>query len=83
MKKLLPVLLALLAVVTLFAACERGKNTEEETDPNAVLTDSDVPLDVGAELIAEETHQPAEIVDEQNEVQPITDGAIFSEVSMP
>ncbi len=46
-------LLALLAVLTLFAAC--GKKKEAELDPNAVLTDSDIPLDLGAELIEDDT----------------------------
>ena len=38
-----------MTVFMLFASCGKQKN-ETETDPNAVLTDSDVPLDVGAEL---------------------------------
>lgn len=48
MKKTIAVLLALLTVLTVFAAC--GKKQQTQTDPNAVLTDSDVPLDVGAEI---------------------------------
>ena len=57
MKKTLAVLLALLAVLALFASC--GKK-ETELDPNAVLTDSDVPLDVGAEVGAlEESEAPS------------------------
>ena len=49
MKKTIAILLAMMTVFMLFASCGK-KNTEAETDPNAVLTDSDVPLDVGAEL---------------------------------
>ena len=47
MKKAIAVLLSLLAVLSLLSAC--GKK-EVELDPNAVLTDSDVPLDLGAEI---------------------------------
>ena len=47
MKKTVAVLLALLTVLALFASC--GKK-DAELDPNAVLTDSDVPLDVGADI---------------------------------
>lgn len=47
MKKTLIVLLTLLTLFASFAAC--GKK-QEELDPNAVLTDSDVPLDLGAEF---------------------------------
>lgn len=45
MKKTLTLLLALLMVLFCFAACGKG---DKELDPNAVLTDSDVPLDIGA-----------------------------------
>ena len=47
MKKTIAMLLALLTVFALFASC--GKK-DAELDPNAVLTDSDVPLDVGADV---------------------------------
>ena len=47
MKKTIAVLLSLLTVFVLLASC--GKKNEP-LDPNAVLTDSDVPLDVGAEI---------------------------------
>lgn len=51
MKKTIAVLLALMSLLTLFAAC--GKKPQPETtepDANAVLTDSNVPLDVGADV---------------------------------
>ena len=52
MKKTIAVLLVLMMILTLLAAC--GKKTQPqpvtETGPNAVLTDSDVPLDIGAEV---------------------------------
>lgn len=47
MKKTLIVLLALVMLVASFAAC--GKK-QEALDPNAVLTDSSVPLDLGHEI---------------------------------
>ena len=47
MKRWLIVLLTLLVLLSA-AACK--KSEPQETDPNAVLTDSDVPLDLGAEV---------------------------------
>lgn len=47
MKRILLVLAALLVLVSVCAACG---SKEEELDPNAVLTDSDVPLDLGVEF---------------------------------
>ena len=59
MKKTIAVLLSLLAVLSLLSAC--GKK-EVELDPNAVLTDSDVPLDVGAEIgVVDETAPEADV----------------------
>ena len=49
MKKTIAILLAMMTVFVLFASCGKQK-TDAAKDPNAVLTDSDVPLDVGAEL---------------------------------
>ena len=49
MKRILLILLALLAVLTLFASCKK----DHRLDPNAVLTDSDVPLEVGAEILVD------------------------------
>ncbi|MBQ7541283.1 MAG: hypothetical protein IJT44_03215 [Clostridia bacterium] len=46
MKKIMILLLAALMLLGV-AAC--GKKTPQK-DPNAVLTDSDVPLDLGAEV---------------------------------
>lgn len=48
MKKALLIFAALLVLCSTCAAC--GNKEEEELDANAVLTDSDVPLDLGAEL---------------------------------
>ena len=45
MKKILLILLTILMMLAV-AACTK----KPEKDPNAVLTDSDIPLDVGAEL---------------------------------
>ncbi|MDD6061294.1 MAG: hypothetical protein PUB99_01605 [Oscillospiraceae bacterium] len=47
MKKALLIFAALLVLCSTCAACG---NKEEKLDANAVLTDSDVPLDLGAEL---------------------------------
>lgn len=47
MKKALLIFAALLVLCSTCVACG---NKEEELDANAVLTDSDVPLDLGAEL---------------------------------
>lgn len=47
MKKALLIFAVLLVLCSTCAACG---NKEEELDANAVLTDSDVPLDLGAEL---------------------------------
>ncbi len=49
MKKILLLLLTLCTLLTV-AAC--GK--KQEKDPNAVLTDSNVPLEVGAEILEKE-----------------------------
>ena len=46
MKKALLIFAALLVLCSTCAAC----GNKEELDANAVLTDSDVPLDLGAEL---------------------------------
>lgn len=48
MKKTIACLLALLTVLALCAACGK-KEIDPDAVANAVLTDSDVPLDVGAE----------------------------------
>lgn len=48
MKKTIAILLALLMMLVVFASCGKEDNEETQLDPNAVLTDSDVPLDVGA-----------------------------------
>lgn len=53
MKKTILALLLLLTLLICGAACGKGgtKNAEESTsDPNAVLTDSNVPLDLGAQF---------------------------------
>ncbi len=71
MKRILPVLAALLAVLLLFAACDRSKNSGQEKDPNAVLTDSDIPLDLGAELIEDDTDRPAGLVQQTLEAQSV------------
>ena len=62
MKKTIAVLLSLLTVLALFAACEKKDDpAQTELDPNAVLTDSDVPLDVGAQIGQErESEVPGE-----------------------
>lgn len=46
MKKVLIVLMMLLTLFSVCCACGKG----EPKDPNAALTDSDVPLDLGAEM---------------------------------
>ncbi len=57
MKKTIAALLILLAVLTVLCSC--GKKPDYAENPNAVLTDSDVPLDLGAEVQFAETQSDA------------------------
>ena len=61
MKKTLVLLLAFLTALTLFVACGKGDTAQQTTEPdaNAVLTDSDVPLDLGAEVSGEAQQENA------------------------
>ena len=49
MKKVVIVLLTMLLLLGV-AACGKGKPDADKKDANAVLTDSNVPLEVGAEV---------------------------------
>ena len=49
MKRAVIILLTMLLLLSV-AACGKGKTDADKKDANAVLTDSNVPLEVGAEV---------------------------------
>ena len=49
MKRAVIILLTMLLLLSV-AACGKGKTDADNKDANAVLTDSNVPLEVGAEV---------------------------------